>query len=285
MTFHGYLAITRPVNAVVSGLAAALGYLIAKGTLVPAALVLIPIVILITAAGNVINDYYDADIDAINRPQRPIPSGEVTRSSARSYAITLFLAGILLSLFANPLCIAIAVVNSLLLIAYAGKLKRIPVSGNIAVSYLAASIFVFGGAFAGTAGLGRDLPLAAIAAITFFAMMARELLKDAEDITGDAVGGARTLPMKIGIKSTSRIAFACAVIATCISLVPGLWWGWGGRYLVGIGVVDLVILAAVARALPCTTPGCVTASRATVMVKAGMFASLVVFTLAALFMN
>jgi geranylgeranylglycerol-phosphate geranylgeranyltransferase len=282
MTFHGYLTITRPVNAVVSGLAAALGYLIATGTLVPASLVLIPIVILITAAGNVINDYYDADIDAINRPGRPIPSGEVTRSSARLYAITLFLAGILLSLFANPLCSVIAVVNSLLLIAYAGKLKRVPVYGNIAVSYLAASIFLFGGAFAGTAGLVRNLPLAAI---TFFAMMARELLKDAEDIGGDAVGGARTLPMKIGIRSTNRIAFACAVLAICISLVPGLWWGWGGRYLVGIGVVDLFILAAVARALPCTTPGCVTASRATTLVKAGMFASLVVFTLAALFMN
>ena len=280
MTFHGYLAITRPVNAVVSGLAAALGYLIATGTLVPAALILIPIVILITAAGNVINDYYDADIDAINRPQRPIPSGAVTRSSARSYAITLFLAGILLSLFTNPVCSAITVFNSLLLIAYAGNLKRVPVYGNIAVSYLAASIFLFGGAFAGTEGLARNLPLAAI---TFFAMMARELLKDAEDIEGDTAGGVRTLPMMMGIGSTSRIAFAYAVLATCISLVPGLWWG--GRYLVGIGVVDLFILGAVARALPCATPGCVTASRATTMVKAGMFASLVVFTLAALFMK
>jgi len=280
MTFHGYLAITRPVNAVVSGLAAALGYLIATGTLVPAALILIPIVILITAAGNVINDYYDADIDAINRPQRPIPSGAVTRSSARSYAITLFLAGILLSLFTNPVCSAITVFNSLLLIAYAGNLKRVPVYGNIAVSYLAASIFLFGGAFAGTEGLARNLPLAAI---TFFAMMARELLKDAEDIEGDTAGSVRTLPMMMGIRRTSWIAFAFAVLATCISLVPSLWWG--GRYLVGIGVVDLFILGAVARALPCTTPGCVTASRATTMVKAGMFASLVVFTLAALFMK
>ena len=280
MTFHGYLDITRPVNAVVSGLAAALGYLIATGTLVPAALILIPIVILITAAGNVINDYYDADIDAINRPRRPIPSGTVTRTSARSYAITLFLAGILLSLFTNPLCSAITVFNALLLIAYAGNLKRIPVYGNIAVSYLAASIFLFGGSLAGTSGLVQNLPLAAI---TFFAMMARELLKDAEDIEGDTAGSVRTIPMKMGIRSTSRIAFACAVFAICISLIPGLWWG--GGYLLGIGVVDMFILASVARDLPCTTPGCVTASRVTTMVKAGMFASLVVFTLAALFMK
>jgi geranylgeranylglycerol-phosphate geranylgeranyltransferase len=280
MTFQGYIAITRPVNAVVSGLAAALGYLIATGTLVPAVLLLIPIVALVTAAGNVINDYYDADIDAINRPQRPIPSSAVTRSFARTYAIVLFFTGILLSLFTNLLCIAIVVFNSLLLVAYAGRLKRVPVSGNIAVSCLAASIFLFGGAFAGTGGLIRNLPLATI---TFFAMMARELLKDAEDVKGDAAGGARTLPMKIGIRGTSRIAFSCGVFAICISLVPTIWWG--NRYLVGIGLVDLFILAAVARSLSCETPACVTASRATSMLKAGMFASLVVFALAAVFLK
>ncbi|WAC06158.1 MAG: geranylgeranylglycerol-phosphate geranylgeranyltransferase [Methanoregula sp.] len=280
MSLQGYIAITRPLNAVVSGLAAALGYLIATGTLIPATLILIPIVILITAAGNVINDYFDADIDAINRPRRPIPSGEVTRTSARSYAIILFLAGVLLSLFTNPLCIAIAIFNSLLLIAYAGRLKRVPVSGNIAVSCLAASIFLFGGAFAGIGGLVRNLPLGTI---TFFAMMARELLKDAEDVKGDAAGGARTLPMNIGIRSTGRIAFSCGVIAICVSLLPGLWWG--SIYVAGIGFVDLFILAGISRVLPCETPACVTASRATTMLKAGMFASLIVFALAAVFMK
>jgi geranylgeranylglycerol-phosphate geranylgeranyltransferase len=280
MTFQGYIAITRPVNAIVSGLAAALGYLLATGTLVPAALILIPTVALVTAAGNVINDYFDAGIDAVNRPKRPIPSGAMTRSSAIPYAAILFFAGILFSLFTNPLCIAIAVFNSLLLITYAGRLKRVPVSGNLAVSYLAASIFLFGGAFAGTEGLARNLPLAAI---TFFAMMARELLKDAEDVKGDAAGGARTLPMNVGIRSTSRIAFFCGVCATCISFVPGLWWG--GVYLGGIGLVDLFILAAVARSLPCDTPECLTASRATSMLKTGMFASLVVFALAAVLLK
>ena len=68
------------------------------------------------------------DIDAINRPDRPIPSGAVSRAAARGYAVTLFLAGILVSFFTNPLCIAIAVFNSLLLIAYAARLKRTPLT-------------------------------------------------------------------------------------------------------------------------------------------------------------
>jgi geranylgeranylglycerol-phosphate geranylgeranyltransferase len=276
MNVRGFFLITRPANSIVSGLAAALGYLIATGTVVYEILLLIAVVALITAAGNVINDYFDAGIDAINRPERPIPSGSVRRSSALSFATALFLAGMILSLFTTAICLLIAAFNSLLLIGYAARLKSIPFIGNITVSYLSASIFLFGGALAGTAGLFQNLPLALI---TFLAMAARELLKDAEDIEGDSAGGARTLPMQIGIRTTSRLAFALAILAICTSLIPSFRWGpW---YLAGIGVVDLMILAAVSSALPCTTPGCVKTSRATAFLKAGMFASLVVFSLAA----
>jgi geranylgeranylglycerol-phosphate geranylgeranyltransferase len=279
MNSSGFYVITRPVNAIVSGLAAALGFLIATGTLVPAVLLPVAIVALITAAGNVINDYFDAGIDAINRPKRPIPSGIISPGSARTFAISLFLAGILLCFFTNAACIAIALFNSLLLVGYAAKLKRIPLIGNFAVSYLAASIFLFGGAFSGMEGLFQNLPLSLI---TFLAMAARELLKDIEDMEGDLAGGARTLPLRIGIKNTGWVAFAFALLAIGASLIPGLWWGrW---YLVGIGIVDLGILASVSCALPCMTPDCVKASQATTFLKAGMFGSLVVFTLAALFL-
>jgi geranylgeranylglycerol-phosphate geranylgeranyltransferase len=278
MNIRGFYEITRPANSIVSGLAAAVGYLIATGTLIPDVLLIIAIVVLITAAGNIINDYFDAEIDAINRPGRPIPSGTVSKGSALLYATSLFIAGITLSLITNNgICILIAVFNSLLLIGYAAKLKSTPLLGNVAVSYLSASIFLFGGAFSGWEGFIQNLPLALI---TFLAMIARELLKDAEDVEGDSVGGARTLPVHFGVRTTTRLAFTFALLAICASLIPSSRWGtW---YLLGIGIVDLVILMAAFRALPCTTPGCVKASQATVYLKTGMFASLVVFTLAAL---
>ncbi len=276
MTALGFVSITRPANAAVSGIAALIGYLIATGTLVPQVLVLIPIVALITGAGNVINDYFDAEIDAVNRPGRPIPSGAVHRSTARWYAVSLFLAGILFSLFTTPLCIIIALFNSALLIFYAAKLKGIPLFGNLTVSYLSASIFLFGGALAGPAGVYANLPLAII---TFFAMLARELLKDAEDVEGDTLGGARTLPMITGIRNTGRLALAFTAFAAAASVIPCFRWGF--PYLAGIAVVDIIIIAAAARALPCTTPACVKGSRATSMLKAGFFASLVVFSFSA----
>ena len=279
MSLAGLFTITRPLNAVAAGLAAVVAYLIATGTLIPAVLLLFVVVALITAAGNVINDYFDVEIDRVNRPDRPIPSGQVRLPAARAYAVTLFLAGILVCLFTNDLCIAIAVINSLLLIGYAARLKRTPLFGNITVSYLAASMFLFGGALGGLSGLLHVMPFAVM---TFFAMLARELVKDAEDVEGDRASGAVTIPIRYGIKATMLLALFCALLGVVASLVPYLWWGFW--YIAGILPVDGIILFACIKAVMCTTPSGVKVSGASTLLKAGMFASLVVFTLSALFL-
>jgi geranylgeranylglycerol-phosphate geranylgeranyltransferase len=279
MSLAGYVTITRPVNSLAAGLAAIVAYLIATSTVIPETLLLFAVVALITAAGNVINDYFDVEIDRVNRPDRPIPSGQVSLSAARAYATTLFLAGILVCLLTNPLCLAIAVLNSLLLIAYAAWLKRTPLLGNIAVSFLAGSMFLFGGALDGLPGLTRVLPFAVM---TIFAMLARELVKDAEDVEGDRANGAVTLPIRQGIPITLYLALCCAVLGIGASLAPYLRWGFW--YLCGILLVDAILLAAVLKTVRSTTPEEVKASGASSLLKAGMFVSLVVFTLSALFL-
>jgi geranylgeranylglycerol-phosphate geranylgeranyltransferase len=279
MSLAGLFTITRPLNAATAGLAAIVAYLIATGMLTPQVVLLFAVVTLITAAGNVLNDYFDIGIDNVNRPDRPIPSGQVTPHAARAYAVTLFLAGILVCLFTNELCIAIAVVNSLLLIAYAAWLKRTPLLGNVAVSYLAGSMFLFGGALSGMTGLLHVLPFALM---TFFAMLARELVKDAEDVEGDRSSGAVTIPIRYGIRNTILLALFCGILGAVSSLVPYLWWGiW---YVCGILVVDSIIVYACLRAARARTPGDVRNSGASTLLKAGMFASLVVFTLSAVFL-
>ena len=282
MSAVGFLKIIRPANAVMAGVATIIAYFIATGTLVPAALLLLVVVVLITAAGNVINDYFDAEIDAVNRADRPIPSGQVSRTAALWYAVVLFSAGIAFSLFTNVLCAEIAFFNSLLLVLYAARFKSMPVVGNVVVAYLAGSMFLFGGAFAGLAGLIYLTPLAVM---TFLAMMARELLKDAEDVDGDMVGGASTLPIRIGVKKTAYCAFAFTLLSAVASIVPFLLWGWGIPYLVMIGIVDVVLLIAVYRALHCDSPLCIRSSGASAVLKYSMFASLIVFVLSALFLG
>jgi len=279
MSLTGFITIARPVNAVAAGLAAVVAYFIATVTIIPAVILIFVVVALITAAGNVINDYFDMEIDRVNRPERPIPSGQVSMPAARAYAVALFLAGILVCLNTNWLCIAIAVFNAFLLICYAARLKRTPLFGNIAVSYLAASMFLFGGAFDGMQGLFHVMPFAVM---TFFAMLARELVKDGEDVEGDKVSGAVTIPIRYGMKATMLLALVCALLGIVVSLVPYLWWGpW---YISGILLVDGIMLFACIKAVRCTTPYGVKATGASNLLKAGMFASLMIFTLSALFL-
>jgi len=64
------------------------------------------------------------------------------------------------------------------------------------------------------------------------------------------------------------------------SLLPSGDW-WGPFYLAAIAVVDIIILAGAARGVRCTTPDCVRESRATSILRAGMFAALAVFAVAA----
>jgi geranylgeranylglycerol-phosphate geranylgeranyltransferase len=279
MAIGPLLEITRPVNSIVAGLAAVLGYLIATGTVITGALILLPIVAFITAAGNVLNDYYDAEIDAVNRPDRPIPSGRVSRESARKYAIALFLIGNALCLLTNYLCLLIAVANSLILVGYARHLKKAPGGGNLGVAYLTGSIFLFGGALVGLDGLVRNF---IVFAITLLATMARELWKAAEDVEGDLIGGALTIPVQLGIRTTAWLAFGFALAAVVVSLLPiGHWTG--SIYLAGILPVDGVILFSSASALHCQSGLCVRRMRTTSFLKAAMFAALVAFTVAAIY--
>ncbi len=280
VTIIGYWKIIRPVNSIVSGLAAALAYLIATGTIIPQVILLIVIVTLITGAGNAINDYIDLPIDRVNRPGRPLPQGIVTLNGVLIFAGVLFTAGILLSLFTNPYCAFLAVFNSFLLIIYAKKLKTTPLLGNLSIAYLAGSIFLFGGAFAGLFGL---INILVIALITIFAMLARELLKDAEDVPGDIEAGAKTFPVLFGVPRSIRISIGITCIAIIVSFVP--FFRWGAWYLAAIIPVDVVILYSAWLAQGCSSPECIKKSRATSYLKYGMFASLVVFTLAALILQ
>lgn len=275
MHLPGIIRIIRPANATISGATAILAYFIATGTLIPEVLLLAAAALLLTAAGNTINDACDAAIDAINRPDRPIPSGELSVKTAYLYAALLFIVGLSAAFFTNPLCLAIAIINSILLILYARILKGTVLFGNIAVAYLSGSIFLFGGALAGVDGLVITLPLAGI---TLFGTLAREILKDAEDVDGDAAGGATTLPMAIGISRSGTIAFGSAIIAVIVSFIPVLWWGL--PYLVGIAVVDLAILGSVWPTVRCTTPACIRELGITTQLKYMMYIALLIFMIA-----
>jgi len=218
-----------------AGLAAVIGLLLARAFDFEAAALIFLAVFLITGAGNAVNDYYDRDIDAVNRPGRPIPSKRVSATAAFKYSLALFAAGCLLGGLIGQHCLTIAAVNSVLLFLYARSLKATPLAGNICVAYLTGSAFLFGGAAAGQAGLEANLiPFF----LSFLVSMSREIMKDVEDMAGDRLGGARTLPIQVGEKLSAALAATFALSAVALSCFAP----FGAAYLMIVALADLFFL-------------------------------------------
>ncbi len=253
-----------------ASVAAIIGLALAGG-LQPWATVLIFLtVFLVTGAGNAVNDYYDREIDAINRPGRPIPSGRIAPEAALRYSLALFLAGCLLAGLVNPVCLGLAAFNSALLFLYARNLKAMPLSGNITVAFLTGSTFLFGGAATGMQGLlANEIPFL----LSFLVSMSREIAKDIEDVAGDLAGGARTLPILAGERLSGALAAGFALLAVALSFLPP----FGIGYQAVVAVADIFLLTAVIKVISRDASG---AQKA---LKKGMAVALLAFLVAAFF--
>lgn len=198
-----YIMLMRPNVCVLS----AIGIIV--GSLVTDAInnvLVIPAIIaafIITAAGNVINDIYDIEIDKINAPHRPLVIGRITEKSVWLYFILLNIIGIAVAFLISMPFFAIALLNSIVLFVYSWKLKPLPLVGNIAVSWLASSTFLAADLIT---DFSLSLPIITLALISFLGTMAREIFKDIEDVKGDIKRKAKTLPIILGEKSSVLIA-------------------------------------------------------------------------------
>jgi len=161
-------------------------------------------VIMITIAGNLINDYFDVKTDEINRPDRFIPSGKLNRNQALMISISLFAAGNILLMIVDLDLLKIGLVATFTLVMYTPLLKNRPLIGNITVSLLL-SLTVIVGAMASAAFLTLKNSLLP-ASLIFLISLPREILKDGEDLIGDRNAGLRTFPLVFGIRRTRQLA-------------------------------------------------------------------------------
>ncbi len=238
-----YLELMRYKNCLMAGFAAVIGTLIAFNILesvahgsntpgnfpvLPTGLVFV-VVFLVSGAGNAINDYFDIKIDSINRPERPIPSGRVKLKEALYFSYLLFVLGIALAIKINTVCGFIALFNSLLLIFYAKTLKSTPLLGNLSIGYLTGSTFLFGASVFGFEGLKT---LSVLFVLSALAITAREIVKDIEDMEGDKIEGADTLPLRIGARNASYLGGFCRI--SCSALKPSSLSYVSIRYAISI---------------------------------------------------
>jgi geranylgeranylglycerol-phosphate geranylgeranyltransferase len=182
---------------------------------------------MIVAAGNLINDYFDLEIDKINRPTRVLPSQRLTPKTILILYFLLTTIGFILTLYINTNTMFIAIAAILLIFFYSYKLKKIPIVGNIVVSFLTGLTFVYGGV-AILNFSGSITP----AIFGFLINLIRELVKDIEDIPGDKQIGIITFPIKYGIKYTFKIVKILIVILIFATFFPFIFKLYNIEYFI-----------------------------------------------------
>lgn len=236
---RGFVEVTRPGNAVASGVLSWVGAFVAGVPFAVEAGVAAAATMLAVGAGNAINDYFDREIDAINAPDRPIPRGAVSPRGVLVFSGVLFVAAVVLAVLLPVIALAIAAVNLVALIAYTSVFKGLPGAGNAVVAYLGGSTFLFG-----AAAVGNPLDGVVLFALAALSTFTREVVKDVEDVEGDREEGLNTLPIAVGERRALWVGVACLVVAVVASPLPYVRGTFGVPYLVLVVPADVVMLAA-----------------------------------------
>jgi geranylgeranylglycerol-phosphate geranylgeranyltransferase len=220
---YGIGRLLRITNSIMMGLAVIIGIFIAsKGeSLLENYPLGFTVGFLLTAGTMGINDYFDREIDAVNAPDRPIPSGILKPIDALILGMSLVLLGV-----------------TVLMIYYNIKGKYTGFLGNLIVSICVSLPFIFGGTVANS----LSGALLTFSLMVFLANTGREVTKGIADIEGDKKKNVKTLAVIYGPKFAAKIAIFFYFTAVIISPFP-LLMGWlSPLYGILVSVTDIGLI-------------------------------------------
>jgi geranylgeranylglycerol-phosphate geranylgeranyltransferase len=219
----GYVRLIRPANCVMMGIAVIVGAVLANPNVEkdfwPSLVYGFVTGFMLTAASMTVNDYYDRHIDAINEPNRPIPSGLVKPRDALIFAAILSTLGFAAAYLTNTFCLVIAVVAWIIFAAYTTVGKRSGLPGNFLVSICVTIPFIYG-----SVAIVAEVRLNVLffASIAFLSNTGREITKGIVDVKGDVTANVKTLAVHYGEKSAAIAAASFYVLAILLSPIPWL---------------------------------------------------------------
>lgn len=202
--------------------------------------------VVIAAAGYIINDYFDLNIDQVNKPSKVVVSVLINRRWVIFWHMFLSLLGLFFTVSALPIAqhwhLVLANFGSIILLwFYSTNLKKQLLIGNVLISLLTAWVLLI--IFFSKYPLQiRDLLLVdhdevrffrftvLYASFAFIISLIREVIKDMEDVEGDRKYGCRTMPILWGVNA-SKVFVAVWIIVLIATIVivqfyvlPFGWW-------------------------------------------------------------
>lgn len=209
-----YVELARPFTLLAPALGFASGAMTAAGAAPPepfsAALVHYPLIGLamaavLNAASNALNQIYDLEIDSVNKPGRPLPSGRLSRQEAWVFTIAAYAIALALAWLVAPggrrECFWIVVVAAVLTVAYSVppvRTKRLGILANLTIAVPRGMLLKVAGWSAVKTVAGTEPWF--IGAIFGLFLLGASTTKDFADMEGDARGGCRTLPLIYGVR-------------------------------------------------------------------------------------
>lgn len=244
-TFNAIISVVRPLNCSITFFTIVVACLICSST-INYELILVAALVgaFVNAGGNVINDYFDIEIDKINRPDRPLPSKQIPPKLALNIYISLSFLSFIVSLrYLKPQAFGIVVLSSAILFLYSYKLKRIPLLGNVVVSFFTGLAFIFGSVVVGNIYCGIIPALFAL-----LISLMRELVKDIEDIEGDLACGISTFPIKFGISNTVTLISIVGIALIIATTIPFLLKIYNLYYFIFVSLfVNTILVIAISK--------------------------------------
>ena len=248
-----YFELSRPFTLVAPALGFASGAVTAAGAnpreSVSAALFIYPLVGLtmaavLNAASNALNQIYDLEIDRVNKPGRPLPSGRMSLSTAWTFTLITYAVALVLAWFVEPggrhECFWIVVVAAIITVLYSAppfRTKRLGIWANVTIAIPRGVLLKVAGWSAVKTVMAVEPWF--IGAIFGLFLLGASTTKDFADMEGDARGGCRTLPIIYGVRRAAWMispAFVVPFILIAAGAVTGILTG---------NFVLLIVLSAV----------------------------------------
>ncbi|TAG07266.1 MAG: prenyltransferase [Cytophagia bacterium] len=179
----------------------------------------------VSAAGYIINDYYDIKIDLINKPKDVVIGKNIHRRGAILGHFFVNFIGLLLGFWANIWVGIICFFCEFFLWAYSSILKPLPLIGNVLVGFLTASsiwLLIIPYYFVNS----KTYNIFIFGIFAFFITIVREIIKDMEDIKGDQAHSCKTLPIIWGIKRTKNVIYV--FVSILIVILLSTYFSFGG---------------------------------------------------------
>ncbi|RLE50202.1 MAG: hypothetical protein DRJ21_01865 [Candidatus Methanomethylicota archaeon] len=219
ISIKGLMKLIRPINCLMMGFAVIISMIIASQGFPQINILILGFLTAfsLTAASMAINDYFDYDIDLINAPWRPLPSGLVSKTQAIICTLLFSIVGIISSLLINLECFILALIAIIVSVLYSFKGKKYGLLGNFMVSFCVALPFLYGSLAVKARG---SFLLQIFSLAAFLANTGREVAKGMVDVNGDTVKGIKTIAILYGLRIASLLTLIFYLLAVIVGLFP-----------------------------------------------------------------